>query len=125
MKPLLSILIPACNAEKYIVDCLESIFSQAEEGIEYVIVDDGCSDGTMEAVAEVCGRFPEASKSLKTVTHEANKGLPASRHDALQAADGEYVLFVDADDSLEPGACSVLMRAVRSSKPDMICFFLQ
>jgi glycosyltransferase involved in cell wall biosynthesis len=93
MKPLVSILIPAYNAEEWIADTLQSAIAQTWPRKEIIVVDDGSRDGT----AEVARRF--ASKEVVAVSIQ-NQGAAAARNHALQLSQGDYIQWLDADDLL-------------------------
>jgi glycosyltransferase involved in cell wall biosynthesis len=95
MKPLVSILIPAYNSEKWIAYTIQSAIAQTWENKEIIVVDDGSTDGT----AEVARRF--ASNKVKVVSKE-NRGAAATRTHALELSQGKYIQWLDADDLLSP-----------------------
>jgi glycosyltransferase involved in cell wall biosynthesis len=95
MKSLVSILIPAYNAEEWIADTIRSAMAQTWPHKEIIVVDDGSSDGT----AGVARRF--ASKEV-TVVSIKNGGAAAARNHALQLSQGDYIQWLDADDLLAP-----------------------
>jgi glycosyltransferase involved in cell wall biosynthesis len=95
LKPLISILIPAYNAEEWIADTVQSAIGQSWARKEIIVVDDGSSDRT----AEVARRF--ASKEVAVVSTE-NQGAAAARNHALRLSQGDYIQWLDADDLLAP-----------------------
>lgn len=95
MKPLVSILIPAYNAEKWISDTIKSALGQTWPNKEVIVIDDGSRDGTL-AIAR---RFE--SGNVKVVTQE-NKGACFARNKAFSLAQGDYIQWLDADDLLDP-----------------------
>jgi len=95
MKPLVSILIPAYNAEEWIGCTIQSALGQTWQRKEIIVVDDGSSDET----ATVARRF--ASKEVRVVSTE-NQGAAAARNRALQFSQGDYIQWLDADDLLAP-----------------------
>ena len=95
MKPLVSILIPAYNAEEFIADAIRSAIAQTWRHKEIIVVDDGSTDRT----AEVARGF--ASKNVVVVSKE-NQGAAAARNLAFQLSQGEYIQWLDADDLLAP-----------------------
>src|SRR5438552_18454960 len=95
MDELVSILIPAYNAERWIADTIQSAMAQTWSRIEIIIVDDGSSDRTVA----VSRRFE--SRRVKVVT-QPNMGSTAARNKALEFAQGSYVQWLDADDLLHP-----------------------
>lgn len=96
MNPSLSIVIPAYNCERYISDCLRSVLDAASRDMEVIVVDDGSTDGTRRAVEE------SADERVRLIP-QPNAGVSAARNRGLAAATGDYVMFVDADDSLAAG----------------------
>ena len=105
-KPLVSILIPAYNAEKTIESCLDSIIVQESNNYEIIVIDDGSSDNTYSRLLKY------KDKSQVTIIRQENKGGSLTRQTLIENACGKYVLFCDADDFLAPTAiqsvCSVL-----------------
>ncbi len=92
-KPLVSVIIPAFNAEKYIAETVKSVLSQTYPNIEVLIIDDGSTDNTFE-VAQLY-----RAKNIK-VFSQVNKGASAARNNGLKSAGGKYIQFLDADDFL-------------------------
>lgn len=97
--PKISIVIPVYNSAKYLRECLDSICSQSFEDWEIVAVDDGSPDESPVILDDYAAR----DKRIR-VLHKANGGVSAARNDGLEAASGEFVLFVDSDDWLSDGA---------------------
>jgi glycosyltransferase involved in cell wall biosynthesis len=108
MKPLVSILIPAYNAEAWISDTLRSAIAQTWERKEIIVVDDGSKDNTL-AVAR---RFE--SEQVKVVTHK-NQGASATRNYAFSLSKGDYVQWLDADDLMAPEKTASQMEAAERS----------
>src|SRR5277367_5545072 len=105
MKPLVSILIPAYNAQAWIQSTLESALNQDYANIEVILVDDGSTDETL-AVAK---RY--ASKFVKIVNQQ-NAGGPAARNVAFAHAQGDYIQWLDHDDLLDRHKISEQLKAV-------------
>lgn len=95
---LFSVIIPVFNAEKYLVNCIESILNQSYENFELLLVNDGSSDNS----GYICDTYAEKDKRVK-VFHTSNFGVSSARNLGLQNSSGEYILFVDADDWIEDG----------------------
>jgi glycosyltransferase involved in cell wall biosynthesis len=108
VKPLVSILIPAYNAEEWIVETIQSAVGQTWPRKEIVVVDDGSRDRT----AEVARRF--ASKEVVVVSTE-NQGAAAARNHALGLCQGNYIQWLDADDLLAPDKIERQLAALRES----------
>jgi glycosyltransferase involved in cell wall biosynthesis len=105
MKPLVSILIPTYNAEKWIADTIRSAVNQTWERKEIIIVDDGSTDQT----AAIAQQF--ASGSVRVLTQN-NQGAAAARNKALSLSHGDYIQWLDADDLLAPDKVARQMEAL-------------
>ena len=113
--PLVSIIVPVYNVEKYLPRCLESIAGQSWEDIEVWLVDDGSADGSLalcEAQAAADPRFH--------VLHQENAGVSAARNLALDRATGDYLQFVDGDDYLPTDATRHLVGTAGSTGADLV-----
>lgn len=97
--PLFSIVIPAYNAEAFLPRCLDSIFSQVFSDYEVIVINDGSHDGTLT----ILEHYPQVK-----VISQRNQGMATARNRGLDAAQGDYILFVDSDDELMPHALSSL-----------------
>lgn len=106
MKPLVSILIPAYNAEEWIAGAVQSAIAQTWQRKEIIVVDDGSADQT----AEVAKRF--ASKKVAVVSIQ-NQGAAAARNQALQFSQGDHIQWLDADDLLAPDKIERQLQAQR------------
>lgn len=95
---LISVITPAFNAEKFIVDTIESVLSQTYENWEMIIVDDCSSDNTARVVKEYCDK----DSRISLIRHSTNQGVAAARNTALSKARGEYIAFLDSDDMWFP-----------------------
>src|SRR5438874_10844901 len=93
MKPLVSILIPAYNAEPWIANTIKSALDQTWSRTEIIVVDDGSRDQTLQVARQF------ASKNVSVVTQE-NRGASAARNKALELCQGDYIQWLDADDLL-------------------------
>jgi glycosyltransferase involved in cell wall biosynthesis len=106
MKPLVSILIPAYNAEAWIGDTIQSAIAQTWPRKEIIVVDDGSKDAT----AAVAQQF--ASQGVMVVSNE-NQGAAATRNHAFRLSKGDYIQWLDADDLLAPGKIELQLAALR------------
>ncbi len=89
-----SIIIPVYNVEKYISQCLESAINQSLKDIEIIIVDDCGSDKSMDIAQE----YAKNDNRIKIIKNRQNQGPFTSRNNAVLAANGEYLVFLDSDD---------------------------
>jgi glycosyltransferase involved in cell wall biosynthesis len=108
MKPLVSILIPAYNAEAFIRDTLRSAIAQTWERKEIIVVDDGSTDQTLAVARQF------ESPELKVVTQE-NQGAAATRNKAYSLCQGDYIQYLDADDLIIPSKIALQMAALGQS----------
>lgn len=89
----LSVMIPVYNGKKYLGEAIESVLSQPVKDLEIIVVDDGSSDGT----AELCDSYAREYENI-VVLHQKNQGVSAARNQGILRAQGDYLLFLDADD---------------------------
>ena len=111
----ISIVIPVYNVEQYLRDCLDSVLKQTMPDWEAVCVNDGSTDWSSVVLEEYAGK----DNRIKVIV-KSNGGLSSARNTGLDAAKGEYVLFLDSDDWLEPNALQTL--ADHLDGEDMVCF---
>lgn len=117
-----SVIIPIYNVSQYVERCLQSLMSQDVCGVEMecLIVDDCGTDDSMRIVRRVIDNY-HGFINFSIVSHEHNRGLSAARNTGLEHARGEYVLFVDSDDYLTPGAIQYLIdNLLQHSGVDMV-----
>ncbi len=117
-KPILSVIMPAYNVEKYIRQCLESLVNQTEENIEIVCVDDCSSDKTAELIEQYC----RSDHRVRLIRHASNLNGSQARKDGILASSGEYIMFADADDYLETNACETAVSYIRQYDTDVLQF---
>jgi len=94
-KPLISIIIPCYNSEKYLSVCLKSVINQTYENWECLLINDGSKDNTLAVLEE----FSSSNKKFKVFSQQ-NKGLSATRNLGIENATGDYLFFLDSDDLL-------------------------
>lgn len=113
--PIISIVIPVYNASNYISKCLDSIINQEfNYTLEIVCVNDGSKDDSLEILKSYASKF-----SYIKIIDQPNKGVTAARRAGVEAANGEWITFVDADDSLPPDALRHLF-AFKSDEFDIV-----
>ena len=117
MDKKLSIIIPAYNVEKYVGKAISSILSQDYKNLELLIVDDGSTDET----AKIAKRY-SANDVRAIVLSKQNGGLSDARNYGLERATGDYVLFIDSDDFIEPNTIGKLMKYSNDRALD-VCIF--
>ena len=112
--PKFSIIIPVYNVEEYIKECLDSVMDQTFKDYEVIVVNDGTKDKSMNIVKRY---------KVKTYNQE-NSGLSVARNTGAKHAKGEYIIFLDSDDTIEKDLLSKLNEAT-FDKPDVIRFQIQ
>ena len=115
--PILSIIIPLYNCEKYIKQCLDTIFRQEmnESEFEVIVIDDGSKDSGYSLASEYAKRHQNV-----LVVKQENQGVACARNNALEKATGDYITFVDADDMLVFGSLSTLIKIAVENKADIV-----
>lgn len=114
--PLVSVIVPIYNTQEYLPRCLESIIHQSYANMEIILVNDGSTDES----ASVCERFAAEDERIQII-NQSNQGILAAKRTAIQSCCGEYVMFVDSDDWIEPELLEIMIQAVRGSDCSMVC----
>ena len=113
--PMLSVIIPIYNSEKYLEKCLESVVNQTFTDMEIILVNDGSTDHSLD----ICNSYQKKDTRIKVISKE-NGGLIRARKTGLSAAAGKRIGFVDSDDWIEPEMYEVLLRHMEETGCDMI-----
>lgn len=113
--PLVSVIIPAYNAEDYISQCLSSVLSQTLSVIEVIVVDDGSTDRTASIVEELTHR----DGRIRLIRQE-NQCAGVARNKGMEVAEGKYLYFLDADDWIEPDSLEKLCSSAESLGSDIV-----
>lgn len=116
----LSIIIPFYNVEKYIAECLDSVFDQdiPLEEYEVICVNDGSPDHSRDIVLDYMKRYP----NLRLVEHDHNRKLGAARNTGRSAAKGTYIWNVDSDDKIAPNCLGEILKVCEENKLDVYRF---
>ena len=117
MKPLLTVVIPVYNVEKYLKRCIDSILVQEWKHYDILLVDDGSSDDS----PKICDDYAKAYDFI-SVIHKENGGLSEARNTGISNAEGDYLYFPDSDDWIEPNTFSDLAEVIESDQYDIISF---
>lgn len=116
-KPLISIVVPVYNVERYLKKCIESLLNQSYKEIEIILVDDGSLDNS----SKICDEFSNNDKRVKVI-HKENGGLSDARNVGIESARGQYITFVDSDDFVAYDYIEYLYNMLDKYKSDMsIC----
>ena len=113
----ISVIIPIYNAEKTIKKCLTSILNQSYSNIEIILINDGSTDSSLK----VCNDFASKDKRI-LVIDKKNEGSVKARLDGINNSTGDYITFVDSDDSINKKTFELLVNELKKSSFDIICF---
>lgn len=111
----ISVLITTYNGEKYIKECIQSILNQTYHNFEIIVIDDGSKDNTKNIISEF------EDDRIKYY-YEENSGVSVARNNAKQKASGQYVIYVDCDDTIINTMLEELVKLIKREKPDLILF---
>ena len=124
----LSIIVPIYNVAPYLRKCVDSLLAQDISDYEIILVDDGSTDESGAIADEIAASpqpLPEGKGASIKVIHQANAGLSAARNTGIVAAIGDYIMFVDSDDYLQPNVLGTLMEQVERDNLDVLRFRYQ
>lgn len=121
MKPIISVLVPCYNVEKYLKQCIDSIICQTFKDIEIICLNDGSTDNTLEILRDY------ASKDNRIIiVDKPNSGYGATMNIGLDKAEGEYIAIVESDDYIEPEMFEVLYNEAQKDKLDFVrCLYTE
>ena len=113
--PVVSVIVPIYNAQKYLGKCVESILLQTYQNMEILLIDDGSTDGCFD----ICEKYASEDERIRVI-HKPNGGLVSARKAGAKEATGDYVICVDADDWIEPNYIEALMNVQRRTRVEMV-----
>lgn len=114
MTEKISVIVPVYNAEPYLKRCLSSILGQSYEILEVILID----DGSMDRSGEVCEIYAKQDSRVHVI-HQENQGPSSARNRGLDMAGGDWIIFVDSDDYIEPDMCSYLLQLAQRQDADL------
>lgn len=112
---MISVIVPVYNAEKFLNRCIDSILGQTYKDFELILVDDGSQDHS----SDILNKYAKMDHRVNLISQN-NKGVSGARNTGLQAAKGEYFLYVDADDWIEQDMIEKLISTGRKEDADII-----
>lgn len=118
--PEISIIVPVYNVEKYLPQCLDSILAQTFTDFELICVNDGSTDRSGKILDEYV-----AKDARIKIIHQQNKGLVGARNSGIDMAKGNYLYFVDSDDTIHPQLLEICHALVEKEDADWVCFQMQ
>lgn len=114
-KPLVSIVIPVYNVEKYLERCLKSVLSQTYNNLEIILVD----DGSLDKSGMICDKYAAKDNRIKVI-HQNNQGQSAARNTGIGIATGAYVAFVDSDDEVVEEYIQIMLATAKQYQADIV-----
>jgi glycosyltransferase involved in cell wall biosynthesis len=121
-EPLVSVITPCFNREWSIKRAVKSVFAQTYRPIEYLIIDDGSTDGTFKAIQELAQEAPDGV--TVRILRQSNQGANRARNCGMSLSNGEYLCFLDSDDELTPNSVEVRAIALREDVTIDLCYGL-
>lgn len=113
--PIISIIVPVYNAERFLARCLDSLVNQTYPNLEIICVNDGSTDHSREILEQYA-----ANDTRINVLNKKNSGPSSARNDGLAQVTGQYVMFLDSDDWMELNACEIAMNEIHNSGADVV-----
>lgn len=107
-KDMISIIVPVYNIQDYIEECIESIVNQTYSNLEIILVDDGSEDESLQ----ICQKYAELDCRI-IVLHKTNGGLSSARNYGIPYAKGDFLMFVDGDDTIDREMCDTLLKLLK------------
>jgi glycosyltransferase involved in cell wall biosynthesis len=114
--PIISVIIPVYNVEKYLSRCLDSVINQTIKDIEIICV----NDCTQDNCDEILKRYKKYDNRINTIKHDRNRGLSAARNTGLSNARGKYIYFIDSDDWVDLGYLEEMLVAIEANNVDVV-----
>ena len=114
---LISVIVPVYNVEVYLEKCVRSVLDQTNAAFELLLIDDGSTDQS----GSLCDRLAETDRRIRVI-HQENRGLAAARNRGIEAASGEYLIFLDSDDYWSGDVLQSLWEALQESGADLALF---
>ena len=116
MQPLVTVIIPVYNVEKYIKKCVASVQNQSYDKMEIILVDDGSVDRS----GNICDNLANEDHRIRVI-HQANHGLAVARNVGIEKATGEWLYFIDSDDWVSTEFLSNMMKVAQDTDAEIIC----
>ena len=120
MNSKVSVIVPVFNSSKYLVKCCRSLFEQTLDSLQFIFVDDGSEDGSLDIIKETLLEYPNRSNQVVFVSSFENRGVGAARHIGLEKAEGEYIIHCDSDDWVETDTYQTLYEKAIAEDADIV-----
>ena len=115
----ITVAIPCYNLEDRISACLESVISQDYQNLEILVIDDCSTDHSVEVINDIISKHPE--REIRLIVNTVNQGINIVRNYLINEARGEYMFFIDGDDTIEPGTLSLFYRRMMETHVELVC----
>ena len=119
MTPKFSIIVPVYNVEAYLAPCLDSLLEQTYDDYRIIVIDDVSKDSSLQIARGYAEKHPD---KIHLIEHPVNKGLGGARNTGIEAATGEYLVFLDSDDYLRTDTLAQINDAIERENPDIVEF---
>ena len=113
--PKISIIVPVYKTETYLRQCIDSLINQTFQDIEIILVDDGSPDNS----PAICDEYAAKDQRIKVI-HKQNAGVSEARNSGIDAAKGDFLMFVDSDDWMEIDGCDILYNEYLQTGADTV-----
>lgn len=113
--PRISIIVPVYNPGKYLRECIDSILAQTFSDFELILIDDGSTDSS----PAICDNYATRDSRIHVI-HQPNSGVSAARNAGLDSARGEWISFIDSDDTINPKMLETLLNSAINEKADIV-----
>lgn len=110
-----SVIVPVYNTEKYLARCIDSILAQTHKDLQIILVDDGSTDKS----GEICDSYAKADNRIIAI-HQENSGVSKARNAGIDVANGDYIAFVDSDDTIRPDMYESLLGIAKKTGADIV-----
>ncbi len=114
----ISVIVPVYNAELYLDKCIESIVNQTLKDIQILLINDCSTDNSQS----ICEKYANKYRNVELINLEKNCGPQIARNKGLELAKGEYIVFIDADDSINKQMCEILYSKAMINHPDILMY---
>lgn len=114
-QPLVSIIVPTYNVERYVEECIESLLNQTYSNLEIIVLDDGSTDATVYLLKQY-------EDKIHLIANSNNKGQGARRNEGIKLAQGKYIYFVDSDDWIEPETVEETVTQLEQTQAEIVRF---
>jgi glycosyltransferase involved in cell wall biosynthesis len=115
VEPLISVIVPVYNVEKYLERCVQSVMNQTYKRLEIILVDDGANDSS----PQICDQLALIDKRIQVI-HKPNGGLSSARNAGVEKATGDFITFIDSDDWIALDTYEYCIKLLDEKKADVV-----